>query len=68
MRLIKDETHPAMASATLDLEKSVLTKPSKIVMTRLFDTYACSSRSRLGSHQVAQEFLASQKSIPPSLP
>ena len=64
MRLIKDETHPAVASATLDLEKSVLTKPLKIVI--FHDTHAYCSR--LGSHQVAQEFLASQKSIPPSLP
>ena len=64
MRLIKDETHPAVASATLDLEKAVLAKPLKIVI--FLDTHACSSR--LGSHQVAQEFLASQKSIPPSLP
>ena len=59
-------THPTVASATLDLEKAILTKPLKIVVTRLLDTYACFSR--LGSHQVAQEFLASQKSIPPSLP
>ena len=64
MRLIKDETHPAVASATLDLEKAVLTKPSKIAI--FLDTYA--SSCRLGSHQVAQEFLASQKSNPPSLP
>ena len=64
MRLIKDETHPAVPSATLDLEKAVLTKPLKIVI--FLDTHAYSCR--LCSHQVAQEFLASQKSIPPSLP